>query len=282
MSHRHPSHAPWRVLPLAAVAAACVLLGACAQRTGYLHRVQPSLAPPTQPSATGNRDMYLGLIRQMQQKGAYYASLAHIDAFRQRYGNPPELRQLQAEALRETGQTAQAEAVYRSLLGTDQVAAAWHGLGLIDAARGRHAEADQALARAVQLKPIDVNYLGDLGFARLQAGQVAAAREPLAKAAELAPDNAKAISNLAVWMLLDNEYAKADALMQGAALPAATRNAVRNLAMQLRAPSAASAATPAAAPATAPRATASDRIAGIPGSMLERFGPTTTQREAQP
>lgn len=281
MSH-HPSiHALKRALMPGVAVAACLLLGACASRSGYLHRVQPSLAPPTQPSPTGNRDMYLGLIRQMQQKGAYYASLAHIDAFCQHYGNPPELRELQAEALRETGQPTRAEAVYRSLLDTDQAAAAWHGLGLIDAAQGRHAEADKALARAVQMKPIEADYLGDLGFARLQAGQLAAAREPLAKAAELAPDNAKAIANLAVWMLLNNEYTQADALMQRAALPSTTRNAVRNLAMQLRTPQATGAA-PSASGASNPPARQPDRIAGIPGSMLERFVPSSTTHEAQP
>ena len=118
-----------------AVVAACLLLGACAQHGGYLHQApQPSLLPSSQPTAAGNRAMYLDLIRQMQEKGAYYASLAQLDAYRQRYGNPPELRRLQADAQRETGQAAQAEAVYRGLLDTDQVAAAWHGLGLIDAA----------------------------------------------------------------------------------------------------------------------------------------------------
>jgi Flp pilus assembly protein TadD len=282
-----------RRLPPFAVAAACLLLGACAQHGGYLHQApQPSLLPSAQPTAAGNRAMYLDLIRQMQQKGAYYASLAHIDAYRQRYGNPPELRRLQADALRETGQAAQAEAVYRGLLDTDQVAAAWHGLGLIDAARGSHVQADQALVRAVRLEPINVNYLGDLGFARLQAGQVAAAREPLAKAAELAPDSAKAVSNLALWMMLSDEYAQADALMQRAALPAATRQSVRRLAMQLRTPQPTSAGVVGGASGTVAAGTSAvsgqrtqppARIAGIPGSMLERFGPTSaTSSEAQP
>ncbi len=51
----------------------------------------------------------------MQQQGAWYASLAHVDAFRQRYGDPPALRLLQADALRETGQADAAIALYRAL-----------------------------------------------------------------------------------------------------------------------------------------------------------------------
>ncbi|GAB3780465.1 tetratricopeptide repeat protein [Dyella agri] len=235
--------------------------------------------------------MYLDLIRQMQQKGAYYASLAHIDAFRQLYGDPPELRRLQADALREVGQPARAEVVYRGLLGTDQAAAAWHGLGLIDAAAGDHAQAEQALERSVGMEPINVNYLGDLGYERLQSGRIAAAREPLAKAAELAPDSVKAISNLALWMLLSDRDAQADALMSRAALPQATRDAVLQLAAHLRAAAPAADAAPVADNAAMPPATSAPqgmrsqppaRIAGIPGSMLDRFGPSSTTTEAHP
>jgi hypothetical protein len=70
----------------------------------------------------------------MQQQGAWYASLAHVDAFRQRYGDRPALRLLQADALRETGQADAAIALYRELSSGPQAAAAAHGLGLIAAA----------------------------------------------------------------------------------------------------------------------------------------------------
>ena len=77
----------WRTRSLA-VLAISILLGACANRVGYLNHVQPELAsePPAQTDKN-SRPMYMELIRQMQQQGAYYASLANIDAYRQRYGN---------------------------------------------------------------------------------------------------------------------------------------------------------------------------------------------------
>jgi hypothetical protein len=100
----------------------------------------------------------------MQQQGAWYASLAHVDAFRQRYGDRPALRLLQADALRETGQADAAIALYRELSSGPQAAAAAHGLGLIAARRDDDAGSEQALARATQLQPLNTDYLGDLAM----------------------------------------------------------------------------------------------------------------------
>ncbi|WP_426701286.1 Flp pilus assembly protein TadD [Rhodanobacter sp. Col0626] len=281
----------------------CLLLGACATRSGYLHHGEPSLVQESQLSAQDNQPMYLDLIRQMQQQGAYYASLAHIDAFRQKYGNPPELRQLQANALRETGQFAKAATLYQGLLNSDQAGAAWHGLGLVAAAQHQNGRAEQALAKAVQIAPVNGSYLGDLGYQRLQAGQIASAYEPLVKAAELAPGNIKAESNLVLWMLLNGDYAQADAAMQQANLPQPAQAQVRKLAAQLHlaAQAAPAVVVPDAMPAPArmphrvapPQNAARSppssqpaspaQIAGVPpGSMLDRFGSASTPSEARP
>lgn len=287
----------WFARPAYSIAmlAASLLLGACASHGGYLNHVQPELAAePAAPSDKSSKPMYLDLIQQMQQQGAYYASLANIDAYRQRYGDSPELRRLQADALRKTGQADAAKALYQALVHTDQAAAAWHGLGMIAAEQQHNAAAEEALSQAVQRDPVNVDYLGDLGYQRLRAGQVTSAHEPLAKAAELAPSNVKAVSNLVLWMLLDNDDAQADATMQQANLPEAARLQVRTLAAQLQAkppahprvmaslsihrPTAAgaSSADPSASqPSTEP----SD---GVPPSMLERFGASSTSSEAHP
>jgi Flp pilus assembly protein TadD len=176
---------------------------------------------------------------------------------------------------------------------TDEAAAAWHGLGIAAAQQQRSAEAEEALARAVQLDPVNVDYLGDLGYQRLRVGAVTSAHEPLAKAAELAPGNLKAVSNLVLWMLLDNDYAQADAAMQQANLPDAARQQVRSLAMQLRIPpqsarprviAALSVHAPAAAAggAAASRPSSAEAGDGVPPSMLERFGTSSTNSEAHP
>lgn len=266
------------------ITAACLLSAGCVTtHDGYPNRNRaPSLVQADTP-AHDDQAVYLELIRKMQQQGAYYASLAHIDACRLRYGDTPELQRLQADALRKTHQGVDAIPIYRKLLHGDERGAAWHGLGLIAAADGQLTEAEQYLQKAVQIEPINAAYLSDLGYARLLTGQLDAAREPLAKSAELAPDNAKIVSNLALWMLLQGRDAQADAVMQRAKLPQGTRDAVRRLAVQLHdAPASAQAANAAAAPApaTPSHAPARTELSGIPGTMLDRFGPSPTETQA--
>ncbi|PSD22060.1 Flp pilus assembly protein TadD, partial [Stenotrophomonas maltophilia] len=105
---------------LLAVALAALASG-CASTTPKYVRA-PSLAPP-EPDPQDSRNAYLELIERMQQQGAWYASLAHVEAFRQRYGDRPALRLLQADALRETGQADAAVTLYRELSSGPQAAA---------------------------------------------------------------------------------------------------------------------------------------------------------------
>ena len=193
----------------------------------------PSLAPP-EPDPQDSRNAYLELIERMQQQGAWYASLAHVEAFRQRYGDRPALRLLQADALRETGQSDAAAALYRELSSGPQAAAAAHGLGLIAARHDDDGGAERALARATELQPLNTDYLGDLGYARLRAGQFDQAREPLAKALELSPGNAKATANLALWAVLRGDAATAERLSVQANLTEETRRSIQQQAQQIR------------------------------------------------
>jgi len=270
------------LLSLAAVASGCA-----SSTPKYLRA--PSLAAP-EPAPQDSRNAYLELIARMQLQGAWYASLAHVDAFRQRYGDPPALRLLQADALRETGQADAAIALYRDLSSGPQAAVAAHGLGLLAARRDGDAGSEQALARATQLQPLNADYLGDLGYARLRAGQFDQAREPLAKALELSPGNAKATANLALWAVLRGDTATAERLAQQASLNEDTLRSIQQQATQIRTrlqQRQAAAAVVAPAPArtvAAPTASAA-RLAveprretrderdpqRLPPSMLERF-----------
>lgn len=259
---------------------ACTLLAACSTfHDGFPnHTMAPSLTGPSKP-ATDSKAMYLDLIRQMQQQGAYYASLAHIDAFRLRYGDPPELQRLQGDALRETGQDAAASKVYQGMLHGPQAAAAWHGLGLIAARDKQYAVAEKDLLQATQLEPIDVTYLSDLGYARLAGGNVVAAHEPLAEAAELEPTNTKVVSNLALWASLQGDDNQAEAIMRRANLPQGTRDAVHKLALQMRMQVKDSAdALPST---TSDKAALATPSRGIPSTLLDRLSTSPTS-EAQP
>ncbi len=267
-------------------AVACVLLTACGKTLGGYpnHAPTASLVAPS-TGAHDDKAVYMDLIRQMQQQGAYYASLAHIDAYRQRYGATPELRRRQADALRATGQMDAARTIYRSLLNGDQAAAAWHGLGLVEAQSGNAVAADEALLKATELEPVNAAYLSDLGYARLCDGQTATAKDPLAMAAELDPANAKVIANLALWAMLTGDTTRADAIMQRGQLPADSQNDVRRLAVQLasRKPhTAASSPVPSTPSAPTKRTNSAPAPTDVPASMLQRFTTDATAYEARP
>lgn len=254
-------------LRLVLLAACLGLLGACARPGGYRTlRPPPDLQADDGAAAPADDPrMYADLIRQMQARGLYYASLAHIDACERRYGDSPELRLLRADALRHTGHGAQAEPIYRSLLRGPQAGPAWHGLGLVAAASGRDAEAIGDFEHAIELDPINAAYLGDLGFARLRRGDLDGARSPLSKAAQLAPSDGHAISNMALLLRLEGQPARADALMRQAGLPADSRAAVRRMA-QVLARGGARSGMP------MPRGDGDgDDASHIPASLLERF-----------
>lgn len=189
--------------------------------------------------------VYLSSIRRLQTEGRHFAALAHLDAYQNRFGDSAETALLRADALRATGQREASEAAYQALLTGPHAFAAWHGLGLLAAAQSDHPRALQALARAAALAPTNVDVLGDLGYARLRAGDRAGARIPLAQAAELAPDSHKAVANLALLMVAEGNDEGAEAVMARAGLADAARAAVRRQGAQL-------AALPAAVDATRP------------------------------
>src|SRR5690606_31933656 len=136
-----------------------------------------------------NPAMYRALIEKMQTEGLYFASLAHIDAYEQRFGMTDELALRRADAQRATGQDALADAGYRKLLASPVAAQAWHGLGLLAGGNGRFAEAITALREAAQRDPTNALMSSDLGYALMRSGAVEAARVPVLRAGELAPQN---------------------------------------------------------------------------------------------
>ncbi|WP_287495679.1 tetratricopeptide repeat protein [Pandoraea sp. CB10b_02] len=182
-----------------------------------------------------SRELYLSMIRQMQEQGSYFASLAHIDQFRIQYGSAPDIDILRADALRETGQPDAALQAYGALLDGPQAAAAWHGTGLVAAQRKDYAGAARALREAVSRAPTEAFYLSDLGFALLCSGDASGARVPLAQAAELRPDSRKVLGNLAVYLVVAGERSRADEMMAQAKMPQATREAIDKLAADIRA-----------------------------------------------
>ncbi len=189
---------------------------------------------------------YLALIRRMQEQGLYYASLAHIDAYQQRYGRGPEIMLLRADALRETDQLAAADAEYRAVVGATSAlgagtqggllnAAAWRGLGIVAGRQGNFAEAARRLQVAAQTNPTDASTASDLGYALMRSGEVEQARVPLMQAQQMAATSPKIAGNLVIWLTVNDRKDDAASLAAHAQLTASARKAVDDDVARVRA-----------------------------------------------
>lgn len=185
-------------------------------------------------AAVDTQATYLRLVEQMQKEDLWFASLAHIDALEQRWGVSPDSTRVRAEALRQTGQAAPAEAAYKRLMGTPLESAGYRGLGLLAGMRGDYAEAARLLAQAQRRTPTDALLLSDLGYANLRAGHFEEARLPLMQALQLKPDSTQAQANLALYLEVTQQQDQALALMNANRIPDATRLAIRDAAQQMR------------------------------------------------
>ncbi|EFP68096.1 Flp pilus assembly protein TadD, contains TPR repeats [Ralstonia pickettii] len=180
---------------------------------------------------------YLSLIHRMQEQGLYYASLAHIDAYQQRYGRAPEIMLLRADALRETDQLAAADAEYRAVVAATSAmgagtqggllnAAAWRGLGIVAGRQGNFAEAARRLQVAAQANPTDASTASDLGYALMRSGEVEQARVPLMQAQQMAAASPKIAGNLVIWLTVNDRKDDAASLASHAQLTASARKAI--------------------------------------------------------
>lgn len=173
-------------------------------------------------------------IKEAQDQGRYFASLAFIDEHDVKYGKSPDVEILRAEALRKTDQHAQSEKIYRSLTKTRQKAQAWHGLGLMSGQQGDFAEAAKNLANASAAAPSDAVILSDLAYARMRLGDIEGARIPIGKAAELMPQNSKVLSNMALYLLVRGATPAAEQVMRSANLSQQARQEIYAIADQVR------------------------------------------------
>ena len=176
--------------------------------------------PPSEPlekdnPAAKDPQLRMDLIREVINKGQYYAALAHIEEQKAAYGDSAEVRLLEADVRRHLGQKAAAEALYRPLLAGPQAGQAYHGMGLLYAASDRDL-AIRYLQSAARRLPTDVEVRNDLGYALMESGRYTEAMPQLSTAAELAPGEAKSRNNLIILMLLMGNEAAASRLAQQA------------------------------------------------------------------
>ncbi|MGU3627288.1 tetratricopeptide repeat protein [Comamonas sp. C24C] len=242
------------MLPLAA--ATMALLSGCSSMGNLLGQSQPVLSPAAKAAAdrplekeavVDTQDTYLSLVKQMQSKSLWYASIAHLDALDKQWGASSDSRLLRADALRQVGQLSAAIPIYQGLLGSAKDGAARYGLGRVAAEQGDFRSAAQQMEQARMSNPVDSRLLTDLGYAYLRAHDLNAARIPLMQAAQLNPEDAQVNVNLSLFMMVSGQSAQAEEFMRQRKLDAQTRQLVKEQAGEWLRTASLAAAKPAAA-----------------------------------
>ncbi|MCO8248225.1 tetratricopeptide repeat protein [Comamonas thiooxydans] len=290
------------MLPLAA--ATMALLSGCSSMGNLLGQSQPVLSPAAKAAAdrplekeavVDTQDTYLALVKQMQSKSLWYASIAHLDALDKQWGASSDSRLLRADALRQVGQLSAAIPIYQGLLGSAKDGAARYGLGRVAAEQGDFRSAALQMEQARMSNPVDSRLLTDLGYAYLRARDLNAARIPLMQAAQLNPEDAQASVNLSLFMMVSGQSAQAEEFMRQRKLDAQTQQLVKEQAGEWLRTASLAAAKPAAAATgkvvnlsrpevkTAPEAVASSgKSAEVPEPAAAQEVPTAKKPAPEP
>lgn len=184
-------------------------------------------------SLDDSAEVQLGLVRQMLEQDRAYAGLAHLAALDQAVQSSPQARYLNAELLRHTGRTAEAERHYRELLGGCLEGYGHHGLGLLSAHLDMTRAVDE-LREAARLLPTDARVRNDYGYALLSMRDGAGARREFLTAIELGDYKQRASLNLLLLMLYEGDEQGAEALWRRLKLPQEGLEQLRRQAVQLR------------------------------------------------
>lgn len=225
---------PPLLTPLLACACLLGMLAGCTLPTrpdGASAAPQTEGACGTSLSPTDNTR--LAGIEQLLREGKPYAALAQLDALATQGTRLPQLDLARADALRRIDRLPQAEALYRGQLTGCMKGRALHGLGLLQAQRGEHADSLASLEQARNLLPTDARVRNDLGYALLLAQRLDDARFEFLTVLELVPADARAARNLVLLTLREGRTDKARELATSLGLDAATveRLAQSNAAM---------------------------------------------------
>lgn len=193
---------------IASILILLLLITGCA----YIQTPEPSNVNTSEGLAPQQaRKLHLGLVKQMLEKGLYYAALAHLDSSPD-YSQNPEAQWLRAEALRHTDRTDEARTLYLTLTGGPMAAQAERGLGLLAAQKGEVALARAHLEQARRLDPTDGRIYNDLGYLLLIQGDVEPARRQLATAMELGFNRQRSVRNLVLLFFASGDRMAAEHL----------------------------------------------------------------------
>jgi Flp pilus assembly protein TadD len=228
------------------VALLCLFLSACSSLSkqmaenknrntvDYADQAAPLLSPEQQK--VQERKLQLKLLAQMIDQGAYYAALAHSDAYEKKWGADPQAKLLKADALRLTQQLDPAGQLYQELVTANAKTRpqALHGLGKVAAQKGQWKTAETQFLQALKDAPLNAGAYNDLGLVHLMLNQRDAAFVALRKADELDPEKNQAKANLALFAAIYNEDAMFETLSSQLAWKPENKAAVKSQALKIR------------------------------------------------
>lgn len=166
-------------------------------------------------------ELYIALIRGMNERGQSQAALAFLDDYLKRHPGDVEALSLKGEALLRTDQTEAADQIYIQLDRKRIQPVAAFGLGQVRAKVGDWKGAVPQYARAAQAAPTDSRVLNNYGFALLKVEDYAKAYGVLARASQLSPDNTQIRTNFAIAAIRSGREAEVSTIL--ARVPEAER-----------------------------------------------------------
>lgn len=167
---------------------------------------EPLYEDSLRAKAEREREVHLTLVQKMIQQNNTYAALAHLDAYQKKWGTSLVSQRLRADALRKTRQFDRAEALYKTLLSTEDNSQAWYGLGRVAIDKGDLPAAVPRLEKAVERNPLYVEAYSDLGLVYLLLNNKQPAYDTLMKASQLSNNDPKVLANLALWGLVFQDF----------------------------------------------------------------------------
>lgn len=172
-------------------------------------------APRSCEPLTADQELVLGLSREMASAGRRHAALANLERLP---SDVPQVRLSKARLLRVLGHGSEAETLYGSLLNSCLMADANHGLGQIEASRGRYTEAQGYLRNAASLSPANEAIRNDLGVVYMNQRRLSEARFELLTAMELEENSRRAALNMLTLLVYQGNWQGARELVSAKGL----------------------------------------------------------------
>lgn len=197
-------------------------LSACASTQALISGITapPVRADENLPQAASldqdhTRKLYLIVVDRLRKQGSARAALSYLDEYEKQYPGDAQARLMRADCLVTLDAPGMAEPIYKSLTRSEYRSAAYAGLGKVAVANTQWADAVARFQTAVDLNPSNADYINNLAYAQMRAGQYETALATLSQAQQLDPHNVTVRNNMILCLHLAGRDPEAQAMLQG-------------------------------------------------------------------